>query len=158
LAIRCHLRATVKAAGKVVHEMLSVFGIATAAEPIADQLAIRANRGPRPNVAGKGRCILGGGRILLFGVNERPNFITLNAFAVQPLHVLIVKIEAGFATMLMETTITREIDRMEEPSTSMERIWTRFSRGSLFMPSLYELLCLALSIFLALIDFLSVLR
>jgi hypothetical protein len=48
--------------------------------------------------------------------------------------------------VLMETPTTREIDRMEEPSTSIERIWTRFSWGSLFMPSIYELLCLASSI------------
>src|SRR5262249_44727703 len=48
-------------------------------------------------------------------------------------------------TVLMLTSTTREIDRMETPSQSIERIWTRFARGSLFMPLLYEPLCLASS-------------
>jgi hypothetical protein len=39
----------------------------------------------------------------------------------------------SLVTVLIDTPTTREIDRMEEPSTSMERIWTRFARGSLFI-------------------------
>jgi hypothetical protein len=35
--------------------------------------------------------------------------------------------------VLIDTSTTRLIDRMEEPSQSMLRIWTRFARGSLFM-------------------------
>jgi hypothetical protein len=46
---------------------------------------------------------------------------------------------------LMETPVTRLIDRMDDPSTSMERIWTRVWRGSLFMPLLSELFCLVSS-------------
>jgi len=34
---------------------------------------------------------------------------------------------------LIETS--REIERMDEPSQSMERMCTRLSRGSLFMPT-----------------------
>ena len=41
---------------------------------------------------------------------------------------------------------TREIERRDEPSTSMERIWTRLARGSLFMPRVYEISCLPASI------------
>jgi hypothetical protein len=37
-------------------------------------------------------------------------------------------------TVLIDTSHTLEIDRMDDPSQSMERIWTRFSRGNLFMP------------------------
>lgn len=40
----------------------------------------------------------------------------------------------------------RAIDRKENLSQSMERIWTRFSRGNLFMPLVYELSCLSSSI------------
>jgi hypothetical protein len=32
------------------------------------------------------------------------------------------------------TPVTRAIDRMDDPSQSIERIWTRFSVGNLFMP------------------------
>ncbi len=32
----------------------------------------------------------------------------------------------------MDTSTTRLIDRIELPSQSIERIWTRFARGSLF--------------------------
>jgi len=38
------------------------------------------------------------------------------------------------ATVLIDTSATRETDRMEEPSTSIERIWRRLAWGSLFMP------------------------
>jgi hypothetical protein len=34
---------------------------------------------------------------------------------------------------LIDTSHTREIDRMDDPSQSMVRIWTRVSIGSLFM-------------------------
>src|SRR5262249_560276 len=53
---------------------------------------------------------------------------------------------SSFETVLIDTSATREIDRMDDPSQSMERIWTRFERGSLFMPLLSELLCLVSSI------------
>lgn len=48
---------------------------------------------------------------------------------------------------MIDTSATREIDRIDDPSQSMVRIWTRVFRGSLFMPLLSELLCLASSIF-----------
>ena len=41
---------------------------------------------------------------------------------------------SSFVTVLIETPHTRETERIDDPSTSMERIWTRFSNGSLFMP------------------------
>jgi hypothetical protein len=36
--------------------------------------------------------------------------------------------------VLIDTSATRLIERMEEPSHSIARIWTRFAKGSLFMP------------------------
>ena len=36
-------------------------------------------------------------------------------------------------TVLIDTSHTREIDRMDDPSQSMERIWTRVSSGNLFI-------------------------
>src|ERR1035441_987733 len=39
----------------------------------------------------------------------------------------------SFETVLIDTSATRQIDRMLEPSQSIERIWTRFSIGSLFI-------------------------
>ena len=46
----------------------------------------------------------------------------------------------------MLTSATRLIDRMDEPSQSMERIWTRLARGSLFMPLLSDRSCFTSSI------------
>src|SRR5438874_2215240 len=37
------------------------------------------------------------------------------------------------------------LDRMDDPSHSMARIWTRLARGSLFISIRYELSCLASS-------------
>ena len=45
-----------------------------------------------------------------------------------------------FVTVLIDTSQTRETDRIEAPSTRRLRIWTRVSRGSLFMPLICELL------------------
>src|SRR5689334_15011510 len=47
----------------------------------------------------------------------------------------------------MLTSATRLIDRIDEPSQSIERIWTRLARGSLFIPLRYELSCFPSSIF-----------
>ncbi len=41
---------------------------------------------------------------------------------------------SSFVTVLIDTPTTRETERMEDPSTSMERIWTLVSTGNLFMP------------------------
>jgi hypothetical protein len=35
--------------------------------------------------------------------------------------------------VLIETSTTREIERMDDPSQSIERIWARLSVGNLFM-------------------------
>src|SRR5580704_5314032 len=37
----------------------------------------------------------------------------------------------SFETVLIDTSYTREIDRMDDPSQSMERIWIRVAIGSL---------------------------
>ena len=54
---------------------------------------------------------------------------------------------SSLVTVLIDTSVTRLIARIDDPSQSIDRIWTRFSGGSLFIPIKYELLCLASSIF-----------
>lgn len=44
--------------------------------------------------------------------------------------------------MLIDTSATRLMDRMDDPSHSIERMSTRLLRGNLFIPLLPELLCL----------------
>lgn len=41
---------------------------------------------------------------------------------------------SSLETVLIDTPVTREIDRMDDPSQSIWRIWTLVCRGSLFMP------------------------
>jgi hypothetical protein len=50
--------------------------------------------------------------------------------------------------VLIDTSQIRDIDRIDDPSQSMARIWTRLAVGSLFIAPVYELLCLASSIFM----------
>lgn len=129
-----------EAGREVVNEQLGELSVPPANEPVADQLAVRADAGPGPDISGEGWRALGDRSVLLLRVAEGPNLIALDALAVQPLDVLVMESKAGFPslnsldTVLMETSATRDIDRMEEPSTSMERIWMRLFRGSLFMP------------------------
>lgn len=47
---------------------------------------------------------------------------------------------SSFDTVLIDTSHTREIDRMDDLSQSMERIWTRFARGNLLMPQYVKFL------------------
>lgn len=61
-------------------------------------------------------------------------------------------VKNGQQWRLIDTSMTRLIDRMDEPSTSMARIWVRVLMGSLFLPFLYELSCLASSILFTLMD------
>ena len=138
-------------AGQIVHEQVGELSVTAADEPIADQLAVSTNRRStsrhRRRMSGR-PCRR---RVLFLGVAERPDFISTGCACSsgrarsrhgrQGSHS--PASTSSFETVLMETSATREIDRMEEPSTSMERIWTRLFRGSLFMPSIYELLCLA---------------
>ena len=42
-----------------------------------------------------------------------------------------------FVTVLIDTSQTREIERMDEPSQSIVKICTRVSSGSLFMRAIY---------------------
>jgi hypothetical protein len=41
---------------------------------------------------------------------------------------------SSWETVLIDTPVIRETERMLDPSQSIERIWTRVSKGSLFMP------------------------
>ena len=50
---------------------------------------------------------------------------------------------SSLETVLIDTSATRLIERMDDPSQSMARIWARVAIGSLFIYFLYELLCLA---------------
>src|SRR5262249_18719233 len=84
----------------------------------------------------------GFGHVLLFGVNETPNLVALNAFARDAAHCLVMKASADWTCLRQQlgdgvdrhVPATRLIERIEEPSQSIERIWTRLARGSLFMP------------------------
>ena len=85
----------------------------------------------------------GPGDVLRLGVAERPYLIPLDALGFYAAHGLIVESFASLArlgqqlrTVLIDTSTTREIDRMEEPSQSMARIWMRLASGNLSMPLL----------------------
>ena len=43
---------------------------------------------------------------------------------------------SSLLTVLMLTSASRETERIEAPSHTVERIWTRWETGSLFMPSM----------------------
>ena len=76
--------------------------------------------------------------VLLLAVNETPNFIALDALGFDVRTVRSWKASQAapasarvLATVLMLTSTTREIDRMDDPSQSMERIWTRLAMWQL---------------------------
>ena len=81
---------------------------------------------------------LGVCHVLLLGVVKRPDFIALHPRVLHAADLCVMEgrarlagIRQQLATVLIDTSTTREIDRMEEPSHSMERIWTRLAQGQL---------------------------
>ena len=115
--------------------------VTVANAPSDDQLGVGIDRRPGPDVASAFRRGLGGPHVLVLCVAESPDFIALNALRLHVADRLIMEGRAhcpGINQQLGHGVDrahrhTREIERRDEPSTSMVRIWTRFSKGSLFM-------------------------
>ena len=122
----------------------------TVADEIGDnELGVGVDRGPRPDVASAFGAAFGSGDVLLLGVAEGPNFIALDALALT-LRTFVMEIDAEPRRLDQQLgyCVDRNvgnptIERMDDPSQSRARIWTRVSEGQLVHATLYELLCLA---------------
>jgi hypothetical protein len=102
---------------------------AVANVPRNDQLGVGINAGPSPNVASRLLGALGELNVLLLGVAERPNFVALRGLGGHIADHCVVEGRASvaasirsFETVLMETLVIRETERMDDPSQSMDRI------------------------------------
>jgi hypothetical protein len=71
---------------------------AVANVPRGNQLRVRVDRGPRQNIASLTFKLLFDRGVCLFGINERPDFIDLNALAGQVYEGPVLVVEAGFFT------------------------------------------------------------
>jgi hypothetical protein len=113
----------------VLHEAAGVLGIAPTDSPGNHQLRVGIQCGPRPAIASAFRRVLGSRDVLRLRVDERPDFIALDALGPNAATVSLWNASqaapasaSSFDTVLIETSATRLTDRMEEPSTSIERI------------------------------------
>jgi hypothetical protein len=98
--------------------------------PRNDQLGVGINRGPRPDVASAFRGSLGEFNVLLLGVAEDQISSHWTALKVTPRTVLSWKAAqaspastSSLETVLIETPVIRETERMDDPSQSIGRIW-----------------------------------
>ena len=70
--------------------------------PIANELCVSIDTGPRPNVASATRCRFGFWQIDGPRVAEAPDLVALDAFAGQTVHALVVEVEAELAGVRQE--------------------------------------------------------
>src|SRR5208282_4117791 len=85
----------IQPARQIAHKDPSRVRIARAYVPAWDQLAVRANRRPRPHIAKAELTAQFLWHVLLLGVDEIPNLITLDSTAVKPAQVLVLVFLAG---------------------------------------------------------------
>lgn len=104
-------------------------GLAAVANvPRDDQLGVGINRSPRPNVASGVRSGLGELDVLRLRVAEQPDFIALDGLCFADTLRTVTSWKAAQAlpasirslvTVLMLTLVTREMDRIDDPSQSV---------------------------------------
>ena len=142
VAVRGELHAIGQPRPEIAHKRSACVLAAVANVPRHDQLGVAINSGPRPNVARAFRGSFGGANVLFLGVGKTPNLVALNGLGSDVSDLFIMeggtKLSSVYQQLcdgIDETPHTRETEHIDEPSTSMERIWTRFSNGSLFMPT-----------------------
>ena len=89
-------------------------------------------RGPRPHVASGFRGGFGELDVLLLGVAERPDFVALNALGGDVANRCVMEGRASLPasissleTVLIETPVIRETERMDDP----RKAWRGFERG-----------------------------
>ena len=81
----------------VLHEGIGGRRIVAGHQVAHDQLCVRVQRGPGPDIASAFRCGLGGLHIAFLGVAEGPDFIALDALGPHVANVFIMADHAGFA-------------------------------------------------------------
>jgi hypothetical protein len=95
MTVRGQLNAIRKTFGQVIHEMLRVPCVSTANTPARNNLGIRTNRRPRPDITEPKLTALLFRNVLVLGVAERPNFVTLNSLALEVAENLVLEVAAS---------------------------------------------------------------
>src|SRR6202020_2925168 len=109
MAVCGHLDAIGEPSGEVLHEVVSGLRIPIADVPARDKLGFGINGGPRPNVA-TAFSLFVCGNVALFGSNERPDFVALNALASQVAESDILILGTSFAEISQELHYGRAVN------------------------------------------------
>ena len=137
MPIRGELDAAGNAGRYILHELVGILGITPANDPRDHQLRVGIQSRPSPEIANASGGGFGRRDVFGLGVAEAPNLIALHALRVHADNRFVVECLTSLGqqllTVLIDTPTTREIDRMDEPSQSMARIWMRLASGSLFI-------------------------
>lgn len=109
VAVRRELNAIGETGFQVVHEVPRCTGIAGANVPAGNQLRVRVNGGPSPNVTPAfARVIVA--EVLLFAANEGPNLIALDALAREVAESAVLILGAHAAQISQELHDRRAMD------------------------------------------------
>ena len=127
---------------QIGYEHAGRVAVATADQPRRDQLCVRVDRGPSPDIASLIRRGLGRGDVALLAVNEAPNFIHLERLQVRPRNARSwyslnarPASSSSLVIVFLLAPVRREIARRETPSAIIPRMSARLAGESLFMNS-----------------------
>ena len=94
---------------QIVHEVIRASRVTLPDKPARHEFAVRIKRNPRPHVPRALRFVLCRA-ILFFGINKRPDFVTLQALALQIAKNLVLIFRAGAAKIAEQFHNRRAMD------------------------------------------------
>ena len=126
MAVAGELNAVSEPVPQVVHEGDGVVAVPAADQPRNQQLGFGLDRGPGPGIARASNRGLHFGDVLLLRCRERPDFIHLYPPGLYAPDLFVMEgrtrlssVHQQLADRINDTSATREIDRMDDPSQSM---------------------------------------
>lgn len=96
MAVCGQLDAMRQPSGQIVHKVICRASITGADKPARHKFRVRIKRNPRPHAA-RSAALHIFWHVLVFGINERPDFIALDALAIQVAESLVLIGGAGRA-------------------------------------------------------------
>jgi hypothetical protein len=107
--------------GQIVHKMICRASVTAADKPGRHKFRVRVERNPCPNTADAGLIPHFFRQVFVFGVTERPDFIALDALAIQVAENLILIPRAGISKF-NQKLLNRAAVRASHPRGGTERI------------------------------------
>jgi len=110
MAVGGQLDAARQPSSQVVHEMIRRARVPAAHEPARDKFRVRAERNPRPHAAHASGVLHVGRHVFVLRIDEAPDFIALNPFALEVAERLVLIRGTGRAKLHQELLNRRAVN------------------------------------------------